>query len=347
MYKKISLRNWATVCVLLVVALLLYRDPFLILWWHEQPVQRSETEALPLDMATDSIDDMYDGCRSEAAAMIDQLGVFEWHVNKMFSIAWALVEKKAKKPAHKDLGEDHATVIYMHTDVKIKGIQQEFSKAVKTGKHEYRPYRFKYHYYYFYLTDAVQVLRRNQTSCRTTYHRTGRHFNQNVVHKEMRFGAFTLTASSKDSFGFFGDVSCFEIYTCFGAEVTYYSAIDQEGQVLIPPYEAFRITDVLTDNQWCDVVYKLQSTKIPRSDLNCKLHQKKESKLKTYFGDVSGGWPIFSYAITSACIILLLVSSFVLIKRKQNCFVAAVLGGLLLLIVTVGMWKIWQWIYQG
>lgn len=34
-----SLRNRVTFCVLLAVALLLYHDPFLLLWWPQQPAE--------------------------------------------------------------------------------------------------------------------------------------------------------------------------------------------------------------------------------------------------------------------------------------------------------------------
>ncbi|KAM4603894.1 ecto-ADP-ribosyltransferase 4-like [Polymixia lowei] len=231
---------------------------------HPADGRKRSDHVLPLNMATDSIDDMYDGCRSEAAGVIDQFGVFEWHVNRNFSRAWAFVEKQAKKPAHKHLGEDHAKVLYMYTNDKLEQIQRDFDKAVKSGRHTYSTYGFKYHYLYFYLTDAIQVLRQNQTLCRTSYHRTGTYFDRNIVNREIRFGTFTLATSSKDSFDFSGNVSCFQIFTCFGAKITYYSASNQKGQVLIPPYEVFKVTDIVTDSQGCKVVYKLQSIEIPR-----------------------------------------------------------------------------------
>ncbi|KAI3352324.1 hypothetical protein L3Q82_005292 [Scortum barcoo] len=228
--------------------------------------KKPKAGGLPLDMATDSIDDMFDGCRPEVAPIIHLFAVFEWHFNRKFSFAWASGERNAKKPAHKGLEEDHATVMYMYT--KEKNIQQDFNKAVKTGKDEYSTYSFTFHYFYFFLTDAIQVLRHSQTSCRTTYHRTWRRFDHRVIDTNMRFGAFTWGASSKQSFDLNGNVSCFEIISCFGADITHYSATNQMGQVLIPPYEVFKVTDVLTNDPWCSVVYKLQSTRIPRSDLN-------------------------------------------------------------------------------
>ncbi|KAI2645538.1 Ecto-ADP-ribosyltransferase 5 [Labeo rohita] len=46
----------------------------------------------------------------------------------------------------------------------------------------------------------------------------------------------------------FGTKSCFEITTCEGANVTKYSALPIEKEVLIPPYEVFNVTEVKTRN---------------------------------------------------------------------------------------------------
>ncbi|XP_047432182.1 T-cell ecto-ADP-ribosyltransferase 1-like [Mugil cephalus] len=324
--KSEKLRNWAMLCVLLVVAVLSYADPFQIL---KRP--KSEFGGLPLDMAPYSIDDMFDGCRSAAASMIDMFGVFEWHYNRKFSFAWALSEREAKKPLNMHLTEDHAIVLHMFS--KANRIRQDFNQAVKRGKHKYSTGGFKFHYFYYYLTDAIQILRHNETSCRTTYHRTWKHFKRDVINTNMRFGAFTWAASNKHSLVFNGNVSCFEIYTCFGADITYYSYIKQKEQVLIPPYEVFKVTDVVTSEPWCSVVYKLQSTKTPKGDVNCRLNQR---LMAAYFGIGSTQWQ-YSVGLMSACGTLLIISSLVLIKRKQKCFVAVVLAPLLVLAVTAVM----------
>ncbi|ROL51119.1 Ecto-ADP-ribosyltransferase 4 [Anabarilius grahami] len=84
---------------------------------------------------------------------------------------------------------------------------------------------------------------------------------------------------------FFGKVSCFEIYTCEGADVAKYSKLPHEKEVLIPPYEKFKVTHVKTKEEqkdlWCDTVFTLKSSGI-RSDLNCALF-KKPSKTKTKY----------------------------------------------------------------
>ncbi|XP_054897148.1 ecto-ADP-ribosyltransferase 4-like [Poeciliopsis prolifica] len=319
--RGIKLQNLVPLCGLLLVLVLLYNDPFLILWWHQRPDEFAAV--LPLDMSPDSIDDMYDGCRSQSMSLINLYGVFEWHVNTNFSYAWALHERHAKKPVHKHLQDDHSTSLYMFT--KLANIRRDFNTAVKTGKHEYSTDGFCFHFLYFYLTDAIQALNPNHSECRTVHLRTWKRFKQNVIDTNVRFGGFTWAASSKQSFEVNGNVSCFEIQTCFGADITHYSSVDQTGQVLIPTYEVFRVTDVVTGDPWCSVVYKLQSTKKPKTDQNCKLSRKMTESL------LGGG----NTVTMSACAVLLMINSFILVRRKQKRYVAVVLGAMTVLIIFI------------
>jgi len=275
---------------------------------------------IPLDMETESIDDMFAGCRSETAALIDQVGVSEWHANGQLSQAWATIEKRAKSPAHMNLTDDHAKVLYMYTYRNLKGFRDSFDHMVKFLKKGYSTYGFQFHYLYFYLMDAIQRLRGNRTWCRTTYLNTNKHFSRGVIGEQIRLGSFTLTASHKTSHLFSGTVSCFEIYTCFGANISYYSAINEEGQVLIPTYEVFKVTHILTrKKQQCAVVYKLQSTNMPRSDLNCKLRLRKSEPDFSSF---------FLWTDSSISLVLLIIVSVVLIKLRQGYFVALMFGTL-------------------
>ncbi|CAM4334445.1 unnamed protein product [Leuciscus chuanchicus] len=62
-----------------------------------------------------------------------------------------------------------------------------------------------------------------------------------------------------------------------------YSKLPREKEVLIPPYEKFKVTAVMTRSEqkdlWCETVFTLKSSGT-RSDLNCALF-KKPSKTKT------------------------------------------------------------------
>lgn len=131
---------------------------------------------------------------------------------------------------------------------------------------------FKYHALHFYLTDAIQILRERQETCKETFHRTNKKFDQSVLNHEIRFGTFA-TSSLRSDLTNFGNVSCFEIHTCFGAELTSYSAFPEEREVLILPNDIFEVTKIQrkspVNNLLCEVVYTLKS-KGTDTDLNCK-----------------------------------------------------------------------------
>ncbi|XP_028312195.1 ecto-ADP-ribosyltransferase 4-like [Gouania willdenowi] len=333
-----SLRNWASFCVLLVVFVIMYLDPFLILWRPLRPAERIITEPLPLDMAVDSIDDMYAGCPIRAASIIHLIGVHEWHFNRNFSFNWYLAGKKANQPKHKYLIKDHTIAVYLY--IKVTQIRENFDEAVMVGKNQYNTDGFKFHYFYYYLTNAVRILHLSQwthkgTMCRTAYLRTRKDFQLKSIDANMRFGSFVLATSNKTMFELNGNVSCFEIYTCFGADISYYSSSDQFGQVLIPTYEVFKVTNVLKNQSWCNVVYTLQSTKTPKSDLNCKLNQR---ALDLLFESDSILWDKNSLMLLPGCWIIIL-GTLLLFKRRQMCCAVAVMATQHLFVITVEIFK--------
>uniref|UniRef100_A0A4W5QA86 NAD(P)(+)--arginine ADP-ribosyltransferase n=1 Tax=Hucho hucho TaxID=62062 RepID=A0A4W5QA86_9TELE len=171
----------------------------------------------------------------------------------------------------KELPHDHIKAICAYSGGEPK-IHDEFNKAVLSKKNEYSS--FEFHSLHFLLTDALRRLKENQNGCLKTFRRTKNIF-LGEVNKEIRFGFFASSSTDK-GLSTFGEKSCFEIETCFGADLKSYPRMGNiEKEVLIPPYEVFKVTEVLKkendQNLWCDVVYKLQSTKTPKSNLNCKL----------------------------------------------------------------------------
>eukprot|EP00063_Salmo_salar_P090428 XP_014065263.1 PREDICTED: T-cell ecto-ADP-ribosyltransferase 1-like [Salmo salar] len=235
-----------------------------------------QNKIFPLDMAPDSVDDKYDGCRDEAFKRVDSYYLpHEKNTTTNFIRAWDIAEKHASIP--KDgLQKVHSISMYLYTNNKpqppSESIYLDFNEAIRQGSYGYGT-SFQYHSLHFYLTDAIKILKQSQTTCRTTYLRTNVTFDLDVINKEMRFGYFVSSSIHKTLYDF-GDTSCFEINTRFGVNLTYYSAYANEGGVLIPPYEVFKVTNIQTksavSNLWCKVVYTLKSTGKWKSDLNCK-----------------------------------------------------------------------------
>ncbi|MEQ2246424.1 hypothetical protein ILYODFUR_038336 [Ilyodon furcidens] len=118
----------------------------------------------------------------------------------------------------------------------------EFNKAVRTQNRQYKTKQFKFYALNFLLTMALCSLKSKAKECITTYWRTKSKY-KTAVNKEIRFGAFTSSSVGSYPSITFGDQLCFEISTCFGAEISQFSRFESEKEVLIPPYEVFKITN--------------------------------------------------------------------------------------------------------
>lgn len=231
-------------------------------------------------MAPNSVDDTYLGCLNEMKSKVQKEYLpNEINKDKDFKEAWDMAEKAYMKT--RTLEKEQAKAIYVYTLNEPK-IYLDFNSAVRTQKSEYRT-TFGYHALHFFLTSALQTLNAHkpvEKRCLTGFRRANSSFSQDVLNKEIRFGSFT--SSSLGSYPkpeIFGDKSCFEIFTCLGAEITHYSKFkDGEREVLIPPYEIFKVTSIEKREDMkslpCEVVYKVKSTCKYLSNLNCALFPK-------------------------------------------------------------------------
>ncbi|XP_073688316.1 ecto-ADP-ribosyltransferase 4-like [Garra rufa] len=231
----------------------------------------AEGPIYPFNMAQNSVDDQYDGCTKEMENLV-MTEYLEKELNNSaeFQMAWQEAKNNASAPED-DLTENHSIAIYVYTD---KDVYSEFNKAVRSEKEKYQNMTFPWYSLHFLLTEAIQILKKTQHGCKLTYRGTDAEFDSDVLNTFVRFGSFTSSSLNRTVAEEFGNAFCFEIYTCEGAEVANYSKFPDEDEVLIPPYETFKVTDVRnrTDENdlWCDNVFTLESFgKI--SDLNCRL----------------------------------------------------------------------------
>ncbi|KAK1902061.1 Ecto-ADP-ribosyltransferase 5 [Dissostichus eleginoides] len=194
---------------------------------------------LPLDNAPDSVDDMYDGCKDNMKKKVQTYLQNEKNSDNTFKQAWDEGEKYYQK----------------------RGIKKGKRPPKALGKEQ----------------ATLNAHKPEEERCLKVYRRVNRSFSQDVLNKVIRFGSFTSSSMGRyASAQRFGDKSCFEIITCLGADVSLFSKLgESEREVLIPPYEAFKVTKINTHcNQKdlpCDVVYKLETTNTFLSNLNCAL----------------------------------------------------------------------------
>lgn len=243
-------------------------------------------------MAKLSVDDMYHGCYDEAKnSMQDRLNN-ELNIDP-FATAWKNIEKDMKDimtlyptlNKKEPLPENEFKAICLYTapaTVPAAGaaatemkFHDTFNDAVQRGESKYGSTEFQFHFLYFMLTSAIQSINRKH-GCYTTYRRT-KHKHTGVVNDIIRLNYFASSslAKNKDNFG---SETCFEIKTCSGAYLEGYSCSPGEKEVLIPPYEMFKITNTFSKSQIkdeelkknCNQLITLVSVGV-HSNLNCKI----------------------------------------------------------------------------
>lgn len=228
----------------------------------------------------------------------------KWDTNTSFSQAWSNAERKAKEPAHKYMEKHHSTAIYMYTNIMLQPVEHDLEPAERRGKRLRET--FESRSLYRSLSEAIQVLKHSQVTCLSTKYRTDTLLHLNISNKLIRFSTFVL---GSDRWNFTRNASCFEVYTCFGADITHYSALKLNSQVLIPPYEVFKVTDTETDTQRCKVIYKL------KSNLNCVYDRESNALHPISALPLDGFWLIFAIA---CMIIVSLLLPFVIVKVLEN-----------------------------
>lgn len=223
---------------------------------------------IPLSLSPDSVDDMYYGCSHKMLIKVKRHYLPRSTKEALHSTYTQLCAIKAmkNKDTYDPLSWNHFKALCAYT----AGSYDNLNRAVRTGRATYKT-SFQFHALHFLLSDAIRLLKLNQRSCHTTYRRSNLLFTGETG-QTIRFGSFASSSLNKD-LRQFGQRTCFEINTCFGAYLKSYSEFDSdEDEVLIPPYEMFNIVSVDTSGEnhlHCDVFYKLETAGV-FSNLNCQ-----------------------------------------------------------------------------
>ncbi|XP_067283005.1 NAD(P)(+)--arginine ADP-ribosyltransferase 2-like [Pseudorasbora parva] len=235
---------------------------------HRAAAAAVKGQIFPLDMAEKSVDDQYMGCRGKMADLVETKLKKELNKSPDFKTAWDKGKEFVNGPRD-DLTENNLIAIYVYSAATV---YRNFNADTRLDKNKYIDKKYKWYSLHFLLTEAIQILNKTQNQCHTTYRGTNVEFNKDVLNKEVRFGSFASSSLDIKVTKNFGTKSCFEIYTCEGANVAEYSKLPHEKEVLIPPYEKFIVTAVKTrveqKDLWCETVFTLKSSGT-RSDLNC------------------------------------------------------------------------------
>ncbi|NXX28893.1 NARE ribosyltransferase, partial [Nicator chloris] len=203
-------------------------------------------DVVPLDMARDSFDDQYRGCRPTRTVALPTLKYLDSLKNPHFARCWdqAEVEWLKRGSPLSPLSRDQAIAIMTYSR---NDLYKDFNAAVRKAGRSRQHYQDNFHYkaLHFLLTDALQTLRRAQNvRCRRVFRGVYGVWYKARRGDTVRFGQFTSTSLSKHIAQGFGTDTIFEVTTCHGADIRRFSTYPKEKEVLIPPYETFVVTQV-------------------------------------------------------------------------------------------------------
>lgn len=235
--------------------------------------EHQQSGTIELSMMDKCIDDSFTNCNVKMDQQVKTVYFPREIKNPLFREAWdvseecALEQLKKLQNMYQALTSNHTRALCIYTnDEPI--LYVPLNAALRTGAGIYSTPSFKYHALYFWLVSAIQILK---NSCETTYRRTNDIYT-GKINQNMRFGYFA-SSSRKPNLLQFGNETCFHIRTCHGAYIEKYSIIAGEDEVLIPPYEVFKVTKIVKNSygslQNCKKIFVLESVGT-KSNLNCK-----------------------------------------------------------------------------
>ncbi|XP_041837819.1 uncharacterized protein LOC121637677 isoform X2 [Melanotaenia boesemani] len=257
------------------------------------------------DLIFGHCDNISDDCRSEVTVMTDEAMRNKWDIcSARFGQASSDSSLNLRNPTLQYMEKRHSFALCLYTNMTLESVNDNIEPE-DIMKHKGT---FESRSLYSSLSQAIQILKHSQVTCMSTSYRTKTTLQPGISANQVRFSTFIL---GHDEWDFAWNVSCFEIYSCFGANITKYSALKKYNQILIPPYEVFKLTDIQKQSNACSITYKL------RSNLNC-VYDRESNQLHSISAlPVKGFWLTFTI-ICSIIIFILMLFVILKIYHKMN-----------------------------
>ncbi|KAJ8335956.1 hypothetical protein SKAU_G00392980 [Synaphobranchus kaupii] len=204
-----------------------------------------DSEERQMDMSPNVVDDQFLGCREKMLEkVLGKGGLIEEEraANQMFSKAWDGATECHNRIQNGQPEHTRALVLYTHS--YRQEFHSTFNNAMQSQGGNLTAYRgFPFKALHFLLTDALWILR--PTSCVTVYHQSDYSYQARVGDK-VRFGMFTSAISKNmlDESSVEDGGTLFTITSCAAVKVEDHACNPEEFELLIPPYEEFRVADV-------------------------------------------------------------------------------------------------------
>ncbi|KAM8976884.1 ecto-ADP-ribosyltransferase 5-like [Pelodytes ibericus] len=247
---------------------------------------------LNLDFGPNAFDDQYKGCSETLEEdLMPKVLILEKSLNPEFGSAWSRAEKQWKKikaglRLPDGFRDEFGIAIQVYTTdwPTAKPIYKTFNGNVSRAGRSRDCYMQSFHFkaLHFYLTRALQVLKKRSKKRHQTFRGTDDSYE--VSEATLRFGRFTSTSLNVEVAKEYYSGLLFEIMTCFGVDIHRISFFPKEKEILIPVAEKFRYIGKKGN------VYLINSTCELCSYFNCaylgdniNIGQKiPDSKCKTY-----------------------------------------------------------------
>ncbi|NWW87702.1 NAR4 ribosyltransferase, partial [Rhynochetos jubatus] len=205
---------------------------------------------LMMDMALHSFDDQYLGCREQVMEELERGDYFQKEIatNKDYLSLWKKAQEALlKSPVGllREMHESHAIVLMAYTMNSSLHTQLNWATSTAGSSPEHYRHNFSFKYFHFYLTTAIQIMKRWQSmgkrKCYHVHRGVKDLYIEATAGSRVRFGRFTSTSRLWNEAQRFGNETLFTVTTCLGAAMQGFSYYTSEKEVLIPPYEIFLV----------------------------------------------------------------------------------------------------------
>lgn len=229
------------------------------------------------------------------------------NTSAIYSHAWSSAENMARAPAHSYMKRRHAVALYAYTGLLQP--RQRHHVAAGGMKRKWTKRRFDARSFFNSIGEALRILKHSQVTCLHTSLPADALHNLNVSGELLRFRTFTMGSSSLSR-----NSSCVAVRTCFGADVSHYSASKRHHQVLIPPYEVFRVASSPGNWPGCRAVRRLEGR------MDCVYDADSDSLHSISADPPDAFWLLFIIlCLIVAPLAMPLVVVKLLICRKRSC----------------------------